>query len=163
MNALLRWWALFLVMVTAASVCGTLGLFHTLWVDDLSKLSFFTLSLFSIATGWIGVLTYRFNKNLRKVPPRAGDEVVKYLPSLWFISEALMGMGMMGTLLGFIMMFTSNVAHIDFSNVETAKQILAQLTKGTTTAVVTTFVGLLCSLLTKAQLVSLELDFPKDE
>ncbi len=154
--ALLRWWVIFSTIVAAAVACGALGLFNTLWVDDLSKLSFVTLTVFSGLTVYIGKLTAKWHKS--------GDkDVMKSLPACWYGAEALMGMGMMGTLLGFILMFQANVAHIDFTNIDTAKQILAQLTKGTTTAVVTTFVGLLCSLLTKLQLVNLERDLPNEE
>lgn len=151
MSTILRWWALICTIVTGAIVAGSQGLFHTLWVDDLSKLSFLAISLFTILSGFVGVLTYRIHvkEDLRNK---------KYLPGCWFASELLMGVGMMGTLLGFILMFQANVAHIDFTNVDTAKSILAQLTKGTTTAVVTTFVGLLTSLLLKAQLINLEMN-----
>lgn len=151
MLTMLRWWALICALIGGAAIANSFDLFQTLWVDDLSKLSFLTLSLFSLLSVFVGVLTYRIHikKKLQNV---------KYLPGCWFAAELLMGMGMMGTLLGFIMMFQQNVAHIDFSNVDTAKTILAQLTKGTTTAVVTTFVGLLTSLLLKAQLINLEIN-----
>jgi len=151
MSTFIRWWAIFCTIVAGAGLAGFFGLFNTLWFDDLSKLSFINLGFFSGIATFIGVLTYRIHvkENLR---------LTKLLPFCWWAAEAMMAMGMMGTLLGFIMMFTSNVQHIDFSNVETAKQILGQLTRGTTTAVVTTFVGLLLSQLTKLQLVNLEQD-----
>lgn len=151
MSTMLRWWALFCSIVAGSTIAGSLGLFQTLWVDDLSKISFIALFVFTLLTSFVGVLTYRIHikEDLRNT---------KYLPGCWFAAELLMGLGMMGTLLGFILMFQANVSHIDFSNVDTAKQILTQLTRGTTTAVVTTFVGLLTSLLTKAQLINLEMN-----
>lgn len=163
MAAVLRWWALFCIFIASAMVIGASGLFNVLWVDDLSKLSFVALSVFSILTVFIGWLTYKIHIDKVHNFGGRGDGGrgvyhLRFLRLAWFSAEALMGIGMMGTLLGFIMMFQSNISHIDFSNIDTAKSILAQLTKGTTTAVVTTFVGLTTSLLTKLQLVSLELD-----
>ncbi len=151
MSTVLRWRALICTIIAGAAIAGSFGLFQTLWIDDLSKLSFITMSFFTMASAFVGTLTYRIHK-------KKDLKQTKFLPFCWWVAEGLMAMGMMGTLLGFIMMFQANVSHIDFSNVETAKQILAQLTKGTTTAVVTTFVGLLCSQLLKFQLVNLETD-----
>ena len=67
-----------------------------------------------------------------------------------------MGLGMTGTVLGFLIMlndaFTGNMA---------AQEVMQRAAPGLATICVTTAVGLVCSMLAKAQLVNLDYLLPR--
>ncbi len=151
MDTMLKWWAIFCSLVLGLVVIGVNGLFQTLWIVDLSHLSFLTLGIFSLMTTFVGYLSYKIH---------IVKDIVytKYIPSCWYASELLMGCGMAGTLIGFMMMFQSNIASIDVANVESVKTVVLHLSRGLTTAVTTTLVGLVTSLLLKLQLINLEVN-----
>lgn len=151
MDTMLKWWAIFCSLVLGFVAIGANGLFQTLWVVDLSHLSFLTLTIFSLMTTFVGYITY-------KIHVKTDLNYTKYIPGCWYASELLMGCGMAGTLIGFMMMFQSNIATIDVTNVESVKSVVLHLSRGLTTAVTTTLVGLVTSLLLKLQLINLEVN-----
>ena len=71
----------------------------------------------------------------------------------WFIAESLMALGMIGTVIGFILMLGSSFESIDVSNTETLKSTLTSMAIGMSTALYTTVTGLICSLWLKTTLV----------
>jgi flagellar motor component MotA len=72
----------------------------------------------------------------------------------WFVAETCMAIGMMGTVLGFILMLgSSNLATIDPSDVEGMKNVIGHLAKGMATALLTTLTGLIVSVSLRTQLM----------
>ena len=156
MISLIRWWLMICGFVAGAFVLQLHGLFEFLWSVDHSKLSFVALGLFGLVTPFIGYLT---NTIVRK----GWSRHKKFLGYCWYASETMMGLGMLGTLLGFMMMFTGNMSHLDVTNPDSVRQIVVNMSNGLTTAVTATFVGLLTSMLTKLQLVNLETDVDEED
>ena len=74
----------------------------------------------------------------------------------WFMSDAVLSLGMVGTLFGFLMVLGQSLADIDTSSTESMTQAISLLASGMSTALVTSLVGLVCSLWLKLQLVILE-------
>ena len=83
-------------------------------------------------------------------------ELLPHADACWFISDVLMGLGMTGTVLGFLIMlndaFTGDMA---------AQEVMLRAAPGLATICVTTAVGLVCSMLVKAQLVNLDYVLPR--
>jgi hypothetical protein len=155
MISFLRWWALICSMAAGLFLLNENGLFFSYLVSvDHSRLTFVNLGIFSIATVFVGWLH-------KKLLVDADQAQVRFLKPCWFASDALMAVGMVGTLVGFMMMFSTNMAHLDVSNIESVKGVVVQLTKGFSTSVVTTLVGISLSTLLKLQLVNLELGMEK--
>jgi flagellar motor component MotA len=72
----------------------------------------------------------------------------------WFIAESCMAIGMMGTVLGFILMLgSSNLGSIDPSDVEGMKTVIGHLASGMSTALLTTLTGLIVSVSLRTQLM----------
>tara|TARA_B100000586_G_C20081501_1_gene415623 strand:- start:398 stop:667 length:270 start_codon:yes stop_codon:yes gene_type:complete len=72
----------------------------------------------------------------------------------WFIAESCMAIGMMGTVLGFILMLgSSNLGSIDPSDVEGMKAVIGHLASGMSTALLTTLTGLIVSVSLRTQLM----------
>jgi len=68
----------------------------------------------------------------------------------WFVSDMMLKLGLLGTIIGFIFMLGSvaNIADFDVSNMQ---KILRHMSDGMGTALYTTLVGLVCSVLSAMQ------------
>ena len=73
----------------------------------------------------------------------------------WFASDAVMSLGMVGTLFGFLMVLGQSFSEIDTSSVDSMTDAISILATGMSTALVTSLVGLIASLWLKLQLVIL--------
>ena len=144
---LLKWWLFFCVTITAATVIYYLGFFHVVWESDLTKLSFVIIVLFVLTSIAIGFKTWK-----SKTKQLTDFEI----DTLWFTSESMLTLGMIGTVAGFILMLGESFGSIDASNPETLKAALATMAVGMSTALYTTLIGLVCAQLTKVQLMNLE-------
>lgn len=68
----------------------------------------------------------------------------------WFLSDIMIKLGLLGTIVGFVLMLGSVTDVTDF-DVNTMQSILKQMSSGMGTALYTTFAGLICSMLTAIQ------------
>ena len=68
----------------------------------------------------------------------------------WFFTDIMIKLGLLGTIIGFVLMLGSVVNVTDF-DVNTMQNILKQMSSGMGTALYTTFAGLVGSILTAAQ------------
>jgi hypothetical protein len=156
---MLRWFVIFLSSLVSMGVIQGKGLFAALWIADLSGLSFITMILYLILTGFVGVLTHRLTNN--EPGSKIYNENVIYMQPCWYGSELLMALGMMGTLIGFTMMLGPALVGLDPSNIVTAKSAIVNMAGGMSTAVLTTLVGLITSQLVKLQLINLDTSLPE--
>lgn len=74
----------------------------------------------------------------------------------WFASDAVLSIGMVGTLFGFLLVLGQSFSEIDTSSIESMTEAISTLAAGMSTALVTSLVGLVASLWLKLQLVILE-------
>lgn len=114
--------------------------------NDFTYLSFVNLTILVVTSLWIGL---RVLQNLR------------YGTNLqWFLADSVLSLGMVGTLFGFLLVLYSTFDGIDVSDTESMKQAIESLANGMGTALLTSLVGLVSSIVIKLQLVILE---EKDE
>lgn len=73
----------------------------------------------------------------------------------WFVSDMMIKLGLLGTIIGFILMLGSVADVADF-DVTTMQKILRHMSSGMGTALYTTMAGLVCSMLAAAQYQMLE-------
>ena len=145
-QSFIRWWVIICLQLLSFGVVGYFGGFEELWAKDMTKLSFVILSLWLITTLWIGFWQGRFVR-----------VHVSYLIKIgWFLSEACMALGMIGTVAGFLLMLGSAFTGIDVADTATLQSALSSMAVGMSTALYTTLVGLVCGLYIKSQLVNLE-------
>ena len=145
-QSFIRWWVIICLQLLSFGVVGYFGGYHELWDKDMTKLSFVILSLWLITTLWIGFWQGRFVR-----------VHVSYLIKIgWFLSEACMALGMIGTVAGFLLMLGSAFSGIDVADTATLQSALTSMATGMSTALYTTLVGLVCGLYIKSQLVNLE-------
>lgn len=139
-HAMLIWWFFLCLQVFGAGVGIHFGVLDMILVADPTYISVFILIVHTITVLIIGYYTYR--ADLSNVEP------------LWFVSETQLGLGMLGTLVGFIIMFSG--AFASGVSVENIKAVITSIALGVGTAVWTTLVGLASGLIIKALLVNLE-------
>ena len=157
----LRWWVIACALTVAAAIIQYKGLFSALWFADPSGLSFVTISIFFMLTIATGILTKRLSGSQPGTP--VFDENIAYLQALWYASELLMALGMMGTLIGFIKMLGPALAGLDPANLVAAKSSILGMASGMSISVMNTLVGLVASQLIKLQLVNIEVSLPDQD
>ena len=148
----LRWW--FMAVAEAAGLMALVatGMAHRLWTVDVTKLSIVCLAALLATTGFVGWITWQAEAGRLDVD----DELLPHADACWFVSDLLMGLGMTGTVLGFLVMLNDA-----FSGNMAAQDVMMRAAPGLATICVTTAVGLVCSMLVKAQLVNLDYLLPR--
>jgi hypothetical protein len=117
-----------------------MGLFGLLASADVTGISFVIIAVHLLAMIFIGIATLMNHTTSNNV--------------FWFISEAQLGLGMIGTLVGFVIMFST--VFLGITSPEEISMALGFIASGVGTALWTTLAGLVSSLLIKATLVNLE-------
>jgi len=148
MNLFWHNWSILIMSWVGILVAWQLGYVQHLFSVDATYLTFVIFGLWNISTLWLVVLSYKVKNGTRYDEARFGP--------IWFMSDAYVSIGMIGTLIGFIMVLSTAFGDIDPSEVEQLKGVLATLATGMGTALTTTLVGLTSSLITKSMLVTLE-------
>ena len=144
---LLKWWLIFCLILLGFGTTYYYNLHPILYYADATKLSFLIIIIFVSTSLWIGRKTYELEKT---------SIVDKTIEVGWFIAEACLVLGMIGTVTGFLLMLGTAFANIDVTNSVTLQQALSDMAIGMSTALWTTLTGLVCSLILKVQLINFE-------
>ena len=152
----LKWWLFMSLVLASLLYIASEGLLSLVWEKDITKLSFLLLAIFSAMSGWCGYKTWTLSKFLDN--GQTEDYLVEKIEHLmevgWFTSDLCLSIGMMGTVIGFIMML-SGFAAVDVANMTTVQDLIKGLGVGMSTALYTTLTGLVCSSLLKIQYFNL--------
>jgi len=147
MTMFLRWWLLFCTSLGAAYTAHIFGFTQALLDNDQTRISFGIIVVYLVMSVLVGYATYLRNQG----------EIVKIYTNIgWFASEMLLALGMIGTVIGFILMLGSSFEGINVADTGSVKDALQNMAMGMSTALYTTLVGLVCSQLLKVQLVNVE-------
>ena len=143
------------IMASSVLLAG-LGLLGTLWEKDATKLSLVLLGLFAVMSGRCGYKTWRLSVFIdsNKTEPYLIEKIEHLMEVGWFTSDLCLSIGMMGTVIGFIMML-GGFANIDINDMATVQGLIKGLGVGMSTALYTTLTGLICSALLKIQYFNL--------
>ena len=147
MSAFLKWWLLITLTVVGLSIAAYFNFIQFLYAHDLTKLSVAILALFAATTSVIG---YKIWKERDVKKKKYGYDVE------WFVSEMMISLGMIGTVIGFIYMLYSVFSSLNITDTLAVQQSLGKMAQGMGTALLTTLVGLVSSVLVKSQLVMVE-------
>ena len=147
MKSLLKWWLIFCLIVLGIGTCFYFDVHKSLYESDITRLSYLILIIFGCTSIWIGTKTYKVG--IQQDYSQKSDVG-------WFISESCLALGMVGTVTGFLIMLGTAFANVDVTNAATLQQALSDMAIGMSTALWTTLVGLVSSLIIKVQLVNLE-------
>jgi hypothetical protein len=141
----MAWWASVLLIGTGVFWAYFFGLVHTVWIADETYITSLIAVIFVVCNLKLGSIAYHIDSpNYWDM-----DQLKKKLETLWFMSEQMMALGMLGTVIGLIMMLsTTTVGSIDSGSMQ---GILSGMWKSMGLALYTNAVGLICSILLKLQ------------
>ena len=141
-----RWW-LFICLLSIGAYFGAhFNVFSTIFNTDKTYLSSIILILFISSTTLTGYRTWLFKYRNTYTDTKLG----------WFCGELMFSLGMIGTLIGFVLVFGDALAHIDLGNQANKVKIIADMGIGISTAIYTTLAGLVGTVLLWIQLINLE-------
>ena len=136
----LQWWLFFVLQIIILGASYIYDLHVYILNNDQTYISFILVGIWLLTSMRIG---YKLLKHITTSNEK-----------FWFIAETCMAIGMMGTVLGFILMLgSSNLASIDPSDVEGMKNVIGHLAGGMATALLTTLTGLIVSVSLRTQLM----------
>ena len=147
MPMFLRWWLLFCTSCAAMFTAHIFGFTDALIANDVTRLSFAILGVFFITSAYVGWITFCSSRGaIVKVGVNVG----------WFVTELLLALGMIGTVIGFILMLGGSFESLNIADTGSVKTALTDMAIGMSTALYTTLVGMVCSQILKVQLVNVE-------
>jgi len=136
------WWLIACLQVLGLLIAWNTGAWDFIISIDYTKITLLILGIHTFVSGYIGWLLWK-----RKEP---------YTGMLWYAAETQLSIGMIGTLIGFIIMTHSafgNFSHIDIDVIKTS---IGQIGSGMGIAIRATLLGITSSALLKLQLELLE-------
>jgi hypothetical protein len=147
----LRWWMMFVLICLGGVASWHFGLLREIADSDFTRISFFIYALFMFYSIFTGHNTKQAagQKAERKLIERRNE-------SAWFVSDILTGLGMIGTVAGFIYMLGNSFTQLSVGDASSMMAALKQMGAGMATALYTTGVGLVCSILLKIQVFNLD-------
>jgi hypothetical protein len=139
-KAFLQWWLFFVMQIIILVAAYVYELHLYILNNDQTYISFILIGIWLITSMRIG---YKMMKKIKSSNEK-----------FWFVAETCMAIGMMGTVLGFILMLGgSDLASIDPTDTEGMKNVIGQLASGMATALLTTLTGLIVSVSLRTQLM----------
>lgn len=154
MKRFLEWWILFLIQLSGLGLCYYFDIFDWVWQNDATKLSFLVIGIWFIMTIKCGVNAIAYDKlsqlNDSFIKKRTKARLEAKLDSGWFASDQCLSIGMLGTVIGFLLMMGSIA--VDNADVAAIQAMLKTMSTGMATALITTAVGMIFGNLLKLQL-----------
>ena len=150
-----KWWTTIVLVVlgflTSEFYLSVIDFFIEV---DQTRISLLISSIFLMVNIVLGYYSYHLQFSKKKIEEQN-------LQSLWFFSDVVMSIGMVGTLIGFLVVLTTVFADIDTSSADAMKQVIGNLANGMGIALTTSLCGLISSIIIKFQLIVLEFDNEK--
>lgn len=142
------WYTFVITLIALLQIAWLHGFISQAYEYDVTKISFLILFIFLWKTANCGILIHR---------KASGNTAVSSsdIDAGWFWSDVVLSLGMVGTVIGFMIMLSS-FGEVNFEDVENSKQLISELSEGMSTALLTTLAGLTSSILIKIQFFSLE-------
>ena len=136
----LRWWLTICVLGVLVYFSYANGWLLPLYEKDATMITYLITVIFGATTLSLGYKSF-----LKK---QFENEVE------WFVSDAVLTLGMIGTIIGFMIMLVGTFDTVEFTAVENIRAVLSSMSKGLYTALSTTLLGLISSVILKIQLVT---------
>lgn len=140
------WWITNLFVVSGIFWAYHYGIVEKIWNDDVTMITSGLAILYVITTALIGYVAY------------TKDFTSKIVDACWFLSEQMLALGMLGTVIGFIYLLTAGITNASVADPTSLATLLANMSVGLGIALYTNATGILSSLITKALLYAVTYD-----
>ena len=138
MKHFLYWWLIVCAVGTLSYITHSMGWLVPVYTNDLTYITFLITVVTIFTTLSLG---YKF-----KVPDADTVDVE------WFVSDVVLTLGMLGTVIGFMIMLQGTFSSIEFNDAHSIRLALSSMSQGLFTALNTTLLGLVSSIILKVQL-----------
>ena len=142
MKDFLYWWLIVCVVGASSYITHTMGWLVPLYTNDITYITFLITVVTILTTASLG---YKFKMS------DANSVDVE-----WFVSDVVLTLGMLGTVIGFMIMLQGTFSSIEFNDTHSIRLALSSMSKGLFTALNTTLLGLVSSIILKVQLILYE-------
>ena len=142
MKDFLYWWLIVCVVGASSYITHTMGWLVPLYTNDITYITFLITVVTILTTVSLG---YKFKMS------NANSVDVE-----WFVSDVVLTLGMLGTIIGFMIMLQGTFSSIEFNDVHSIRLALSSMSQGLFTALNTTLLGLVSSIILKVQLILYE-------
>ena len=142
MKDFLYWWLIICMVATGSYITHTMGWLVPLYTNDITYITFLITVVTILTTVSLG---YKFKMS------DANSVDVE-----WFVSDVVLTLGMLGTIIGFMIMLQGTFSSIEFNDVHSIRLALSSMSQGLFTALNTTLLGLVSSIILKVQLIVYE-------
>lgn len=143
------WWVTNLAVASGIFWAYHAGIVQKIWLDDVTMITSALAILYIITTALIGYISY------------VKDFTSKIVDACWFLSEQMLALGMLGTVIGFIYLLSSGITSASVTDPTSLATLLANMSVGLGIALYTNAVGILASLITKGLLYAVTYDEPQ--
>jgi MotA/TolQ/ExbB proton channel family len=139
------WWLSVMLIATSFFWASMMGVVTKVWETDITMLTSLIAVIFVASNVLLGYVAYNYDKNHLK--PKLANAV----NTIWFISEILMALGMLGTVIGLIAMLGANVVGNSLQDMNSIQTLLGNMWLHMGLALYTNAVGIICSIILKVQ------------
>lgn len=140
------WWVTVLASATGFFWAYYFGIVAKVWHDDVTMITSLLALLFVFTMGLIGYISY------------TKDFTSKIVDACWFLSEQMLALGMLGTVIGFIYLLTAGITSASVTDPASLATLLGNMSVGLGIALYTNATGILSSLIIKALLYAVTYD-----
>lgn len=140
------WWLSILLTATILFWAHYMGFIVKIWDTDITMLSSVIAVGFAFANAKLAWISYHLDTNYNLLK----DKLVKETNTVWFLSEIVMAIGMLGTVIGLIHMLAANFVG-DTSNTNALQGVLSSMWGSMGLALYVNAVGLVASIVLKLQ------------
>lgn len=134
------WWITNLLVLSGTFWAWYAGIISKIWHDDVTMITSALALMYVITTIFIGYIAY------------TKDYTNKLVDACWFLSEQMLALGMLGTVIGFIYLLSSGITSASVNDPSSLATLLANMSVGLGIALYTNAVGILSSFITKSLL-----------
>ena len=122
-----------------------MGVVTKIWETDITMLTSLITLIFVASNVLLGYVAYNFDRNHLK------SKLADSVNTIWFISEIVMALGMLGTVIGLIAMLGANVVGNATQDMNGIQALLGSMWQHMGLALYTNAVGIICSIILKVQ------------
>lgn len=140
------WWITNLLVASGVFWAWHNGIVTKIWYDDVTMITSVLSVLYVFTTILIGYVAY------------TKEFSSKIIDACWFLSEQMLAIGMLGTVVGFIYLLSSGITSASVNDPTSLATLLANMSVGLGIALYTNAVGILASLVTKGLLYAVTYD-----
>jgi|TARA_B100001094_G_C18135443_1_gene774791 hypothetical protein len=148
-----KWWTSIVIIALAISYAQyQFDILNFVYTNDPTRITAIIGIIFLLCTTRIGYLGWQnqFTSEYDTQFLNNNNDL------LWFCSDVVMSIGMVGTLIGFLIVLTTTFTNIDTTSAQAMKEVIGTLASGMGIALMTSLIGLISSIILKFQLVMLE-------